>query len=90
MSFGLSYSGLILKKGALAFHITPLITSFAVMAIAGLVLVGIFFSALKSIFRAKYQGYPYRYSALASSRKIAALIYFVAAFYSNDIMIQLR
>lgn len=32
-----------------------------VMAIAGIVLVGIFFSALKSIFRAKYQGYPYSF-----------------------------
>lgn len=32
-----------------------------VMAIAGIVLVAIFFSALKSIFRAKYQGYPYSF-----------------------------
>lgn len=32
-----------------------------VMAIAGIALVAIFFSALKSIFRAKYQGYPYSF-----------------------------
>ncbi|OQV20681.1 Magnesium transporter protein 1 [Hypsibius exemplaris] len=32
-----------------------------VMAIAGIILVAVFFSALKSIFRAKYQGYPYSF-----------------------------
>lgn len=32
-----------------------------IMAIAGLVLMGVFFSFLLSVFRSKAQGYPYRY-----------------------------
>jgi len=32
-----------------------------VVALCGLGAVGLFFSVLLSVFRAKYQGYPYRY-----------------------------
>lgn len=32
-----------------------------VVALCGLGAVGLFFSLLLSVFRAKYQGYPYRY-----------------------------
>jgi len=35
-----------------------------VVALCGLGAVGLFFSVLLSVFRAKYQGYPYRYVPL--------------------------
>jgi len=41
--------------------------SLAVMCIAGIGLVVLFFSWLLSVFRSKYHGYPYRYVSLAAS-----------------------
>ena len=37
-----------------------------VLALVGLGTVALFFSLLLSVFRAKYQGYPYRYFMLTS------------------------
>jgi len=37
------------------------VTFAVVVALCGLGAVGLFFSLLLSVFRAKYQGYPYRY-----------------------------
>lgn len=41
--------------------------SLAVMCIAGIGLVVLFFSWLLSVFRSKYHGYPYRYVFFAAS-----------------------
>jgi len=40
---------------------SDVMTFAVVVALCGLGAVGLFFSVLLSVFRAKYQGYPYRY-----------------------------